>query len=232
MPIYEFEYGTTTSNGKSIPVPAASLPSGSTPVAVSQSPTGLASQTTYHYRLVAEKSIGRTEGEDRTFTTAKLPTGEQLAKMPVTEPFDGSTSSLSNFSSSWTALSWTGKKGEDSKTGWRAIDAFPTVNGPFYAKSVAPSASGIATVATVAGAPTISERYFSLWLGMPSPTTSPRSGYELRFTETATANSYAVSAFTELLSAKSATYTSGYSGLEGAGNILRLTNFKAGVLGP
>ncbi len=39
-------------------------------------------------------------------------------------------------------------------------------------------------------------------------------------------------AFDELLSAKSATYNSGYPGLEGAGNILRLINFKAGALGP
>lgn len=39
-------------------------------------------------------------------------------------------------------------------------------------------------------------------------------------------------AFTELLSAKSAAYTSGYSGLEAAGNFIRLTNFKTGVLGP
>jgi hypothetical protein len=38
-------------------------------------------------------------------------------------------------------------------------------------------------------------------------------------------------AFTELIAAKNAAYTSGYSGLEAAGNILRLTNFKTGALG-
>jgi Ca2+-binding RTX toxin-like protein len=270
---YKFEYGTTIAYGKSVPVPAASLSSGRAVIAVSQTPAGLSPQSTYHYRLVAENSFGRTLGEDRTFTTLKQPIGEQLAKMPVTEPFDGSAASVSNFGANWTALSWTGKKGEDSKTGWRAIDAFPTANGIFYGKSVATSANGIAVAATLSGAPTILERFFSLWLGMPTPTSSPRAGYELRFTETATANAYTVSlgswtagtktvlaqkssytlapgsqfalvakggtvsvwvgsggVYTELLSAKSSTFASGYSGLEAAGNITRISNFRTGSL--
>jgi Ca2+-binding RTX toxin-like protein len=271
---YQFEYGATTAYGKSIPVPAAALPSGAVPVAVSRTPSGLSSQTTYHYRLVAENANGKTEGEDRTFTTAKAPIPEQLSKMAVTEPFNGSASSLSNFSSSWTALAWAaGRKGEDSTTGWRPVDIFPTVNGAFYAKSVAASANGIATVATLTSGPTIAERYFSLWLAMPTPNTNSRAGYELRFTETATAKVYDVAlsswsagtksvlaqkaaytlpvnsqfallakggfvsvwtntgaGFVELLSAKSAAYSSGYSGLEGAGNISRLSNFKTGPL--
>jgi len=36
--------------------------------------------------------------------------------------------------------------------------------------------------------------------------------------------------FTEILSVKSSTYSSGYAGIEAAGNILHLSNFKAGSL--
>jgi Ca2+-binding RTX toxin-like protein len=270
---YKFEYGTTIAYGKSIPVPAASLPSGAAVVPVSRSIASLAPQTTYHYRVVAENTFGKTEGQDQTFTTPSSAIGEQLAKMAVTEPFDGSAASLSNFSSSWTLISWTSNRGEDSKTGWRATDAWPTPNGVFYYKAVPAPNNGIAAVATLTSGPTISERSFSLWLGMPAPTATPRSGYELRFTETATANAYEVSlaswssgtktvlaqkspytlsagsqfaivakggslsawigsggVFTELLSGKSTTYTSGYSGLEAVGNITRISNFKTGSL--
>jgi len=36
------------------------------------------------------------------------------------------------------------------------------------------------------------------------------------------------SGFTQLLSAGDATYSSGYAGIEGAGNITRIRNFRAG----
>lgn len=66
---YHFEYGTTTSYGAKIPVPDAKVGSGESNQKVSQTISGLASSTTYHYRLVATNSIGNTEGKDHTFTT-------------------------------------------------------------------------------------------------------------------------------------------------------------------
>lgn len=62
------EYGLTTSYGSS---KACSSPSGSgeTPVAVSASLSGLASDTTYHFRVVAETKTGAHYGADATFTT-------------------------------------------------------------------------------------------------------------------------------------------------------------------
>jgi Ca2+-binding RTX toxin-like protein len=71
---YQFEYGTTTSYGTAIPVPAASAGSGTTPAAVNQAVTGLTSNTTYHYRIVATNPTGQTYGEDQSFTTLKLAT--------------------------------------------------------------------------------------------------------------------------------------------------------------
>jgi hypothetical protein len=72
-------------------VTAFTLPAGRNPVSVSQALSGLAPQTTYHYRLVAENVIWVAEGEDLTFTTTSLSTAAQLARLPVTEPFDGSS---------------------------------------------------------------------------------------------------------------------------------------------
>ncbi len=66
-----FEYGPTTNYGES--QPCASTPSGSSPVAVSAGITGLAENTTYHFRLVAANSGGSYTGSDETFTTLSRP---------------------------------------------------------------------------------------------------------------------------------------------------------------
>ncbi len=66
---YDFEYGTTTSYGTSIPVPAASVGSGTSYLEVSQELSGLQAETTYDYRIVATNSRGTVDGEPATFTT-------------------------------------------------------------------------------------------------------------------------------------------------------------------
>ncbi|MFL5909762.1 MAG: InlB B-repeat-containing protein [Gaiellaceae bacterium] len=66
------EYGTTASYGAS--VPCAALPGGgSSPVAVSGSVSGLATGTTYHYRVTAANGSGAGSGADATFTTSAVP---------------------------------------------------------------------------------------------------------------------------------------------------------------
>jgi sugar lactone lactonase YvrE len=68
---YWFEYGKTTSYGTKIPVSPASIGSGTSNVAVSQTLTGLGLSTEYHFRVVAENESAETaKGEDATFTTA------------------------------------------------------------------------------------------------------------------------------------------------------------------
>jgi phosphodiesterase/alkaline phosphatase D-like protein len=63
-----FQYGTSTSYGKSTPARSAGSAAGT------QRPSttlgGLAPATTYHYRLVAKSDAGTTTGADATFTTA------------------------------------------------------------------------------------------------------------------------------------------------------------------
>jgi predicted lipoprotein with Yx(FWY)xxD motif len=76
---WHFEYGTTTAYGSIAPVPDTDAgPALASPV--SQLITGLAADTTYHYRLVSNNSMeGIGDGADQTFstvtTTTPPPTG-------------------------------------------------------------------------------------------------------------------------------------------------------------
>jgi Ca2+-binding RTX toxin-like protein len=271
---YQFEYGKTTAYGSKVPLSPGSAGSGTSPEEVSEPVAGLEPDTTYHYRLVATNGAGAGKGSNGTFRTNALPvTGTQLAAMPVTHPFNGSTASLANFGSKWSALGWaagTPAKGEETSSGWRPVPAFPTVNGAYYHPTLTDTGSGVAAVATLAFNPSNPERYFSLWLDMPTPG-STRGGYELRFTEAgsssytmalskwvngtrtvlASKSSYSLppgssfaildqgstvsawtntgSGFSQVLSATDSAYSGGNAGVEGAGNILRLSNFRVGV---
>jgi tripartite motif-containing protein 71 len=68
---YQFEYGKTTSYGKTIPAGPKSVGSGFESVSVSEKLTGLEAHTTYHFRLKATNADGTTKTEDRTFTTPR-----------------------------------------------------------------------------------------------------------------------------------------------------------------
>ena len=64
----EFEYGTSTSYGKT--APCASAPgSGSSSVGVSAAITGLSANTTYDFRIVATNGGGESKGLNETFKT-------------------------------------------------------------------------------------------------------------------------------------------------------------------
>jgi predicted lipoprotein with Yx(FWY)xxD motif len=69
---WHFEYGTTTAYGQSAPMPDADAGSTGFSIAVSQPITGLAPDTTYHYRLVSTNAVeGTADSADRTFSTAE-----------------------------------------------------------------------------------------------------------------------------------------------------------------
>ncbi|HWM64719.1 MAG TPA: trypsin-like serine protease [Solirubrobacterales bacterium] len=70
---YRFEWGTQVEyeEGKynnKIPIPDKSIGSGESDVSVQQT-IGVKGSTTYHYRLVAENTEGKTTGADKSFTT-------------------------------------------------------------------------------------------------------------------------------------------------------------------
>jgi hypothetical protein len=77
---YYFQYGKTKSYGAR--TTALDAGSGNKRVNVSAQLTGLTHKTTYHYRLVATNSSGRTLGGDRTFKTPELPTVSTIASNP------------------------------------------------------------------------------------------------------------------------------------------------------
>jgi phosphodiesterase/alkaline phosphatase D-like protein len=82
--IVTFEYGTTTSYGSTVTADQSPV-SGSSDTAVSADITGLAPNTTYHYRVKGQNSSGTSDGADMTFTTnASPPTVTTNAATAVT----------------------------------------------------------------------------------------------------------------------------------------------------
>jgi hypothetical protein len=77
---YYFQYGTTNTYGAQSPLSPAG--SATTSVKVNQAITGLQAATRYHYRLVAVGPGGTVAGQDRTFTTAKIPLSLVLVSTP------------------------------------------------------------------------------------------------------------------------------------------------------
>jgi phosphodiesterase/alkaline phosphatase D-like protein len=68
----QFEYGTSGSYGHSLPC-STSPGSGTGPVSVSASATGLDPNTTYHFRIAATNAGGTSKGTDETFSTSPSP---------------------------------------------------------------------------------------------------------------------------------------------------------------
>jgi hypothetical protein len=68
---YRFEYGTSTSYG--LQTEEADAGSGTGAVDASANLSGLTTDTSYHYRLVATNAAGITRGSDHTLTTAAAP---------------------------------------------------------------------------------------------------------------------------------------------------------------
>ncbi len=66
-----FQYGTTTLYGNT--TEPQIIPAGNNAVDVSATVAGLAENTTYHYRIVAENAAGTVEGADVSFQTALAP---------------------------------------------------------------------------------------------------------------------------------------------------------------
>ncbi len=77
---YFFDYGTSKKYGQRTGRQNAGA--GATPVAATAGVTGLRSNTTYHYRLVAVNAKGTVRGGNRTFKTPRQPLGFSVALTP------------------------------------------------------------------------------------------------------------------------------------------------------
>jgi hypothetical protein len=114
---------------------------------------------------------------------------QQLGSLPTIQPFNGETTSRSQFESRWSPSHWVGVsgKGRDTARGWNSSDAYPNVDSAYYnAASFTAATGGVAAAVTLTEADQAGLRYFSLWLdASEEPRGGLRSGYELRFTFTA-----------------------------------------------
>lgn len=67
---YQFEYGTSTSYGSTIPAKPQEVGDGTEVAQVSEDLSGLKPETTYHYRVEATNEAGVSVGTDRVFVTS------------------------------------------------------------------------------------------------------------------------------------------------------------------
>ncbi|HEX2071525.1 MAG TPA: hypothetical protein VHF90_07760 [Thermoleophilaceae bacterium] len=84
---YYFEYGPSSTYGTRSPSSGASAGAGMART-VSASLTGLAPDTVYHFRVVAENPLGRVEGGDVAFRTRPLPTSPASRAYELVSPAD------------------------------------------------------------------------------------------------------------------------------------------------
>ncbi|HUA05147.1 MAG TPA: hypothetical protein VMB27_14680 [Solirubrobacteraceae bacterium] len=94
---YWWEYGTTTNYGQS--TTPNDIGSGTSPVSVTDSLPGLASGTTYHYRLVAQNSLGTEYGYDFTLTTPMQSTANSSSSPSQNPPNTQTTTSTTTTTS-------------------------------------------------------------------------------------------------------------------------------------
>jgi hypothetical protein len=102
---YWWEYGTTTGYGQQ--TAAVDIGSGNAAVSVIDSLQGLAPGTTYHYRLVAQNSLGTEYGYDFTLTTTGAATNA---------PAGAGTNITSGTDTTGTETTGTGSSGSTSTT--------------------------------------------------------------------------------------------------------------------
>ncbi len=85
---YRFEWGLSTSYGNAVPIPDGDAGAGASGVPVTTHLSGLAVDTTYHWRLIAHNENGTTTGADHTFIYSPPATGlpDNRAYEMVTPP--------------------------------------------------------------------------------------------------------------------------------------------------
>ncbi len=169
-----FEYGTTTNYGTK--TSSASAGSGSSASSVSAAVKNLKVATTYHYRLVAQNSSGKTYGADKSFSTVGPPSAQTGAPQSVGSDAGVVTGSLDTRgrSTTWwfqygTSTKYgksTSSKSAGSKAGTQTVSASLTALAPattyhyrLLAKSDAGTTAGAdATFTTVGVTLTVAAR--------------------------------------------------------------------------
>jgi hypothetical protein len=199
---YQFQYveqaefeANGYENATAIPASPKEIGSGTSDIAVDETPEGLEPGTTYTFRVVATNEAGTAVGGDQSFLAGS--TSEQLEEIPATE-FDGSSDSYSRFETLWSKPGWAANKGQNTKWAWGPHSGASTPSGAYYHPALSNDGWGLAVAATLrpahpsCGCPPLPGNHFSLWLDMQSPSEAEEAGYELRFTRLEAADRYDV----------------------------------------
>ena len=136
-----FEYGTSTAYGSKSTTGSAG--SGASARAVSAAIKSLKPATTYHFRLVAQNSSGRTNGDDRTFTTVGAPAAQTGAAQAIGTDVAQVTGQLDTRGRSTT---WWFEYGTTSKYGKKT--ATKSAGSKAGTQSVAVSLTGLSAATT------------------------------------------------------------------------------------
>jgi hypothetical protein len=133
-----FQWGLTTAYGNTTSVQNAG--SGSSIFNATQPISGLSSNTTYHYRLVATNSAGMTNGSDVAFTTA----------LPITPP-TVTTNAASSIQSGSATLNGTVNPNGSATTGYFNWGLTTAYGNSTSAQSMGSGSTGVALSAAVSG---------------------------------------------------------------------------------
>jgi hypothetical protein len=148
---YWWEYGTTSAYGQTT-IPT-DIGSGTDPVPVTDSLSGLSPGATYHYRLVAQNSIGTEYGYDYTFTT---PASSLSSAGPSNQNPPTTTTQSPTTTTAQSPTTTTGSGGSGT-SGTTPVSA-PAVSG-VRVGAAATSATVSATIATGGAATTYTLEY-------------------------------------------------------------------------
>jgi hypothetical protein len=148
---YWWEYGTTTAYGQQ--TPATDIGAGTNPVSVSDELPGLTPGTTYHYRLVAQNSLGTEYGYDFTLTTPAASTVSTTSS-PGPNPTTTQTTTSTTTTTSAPPIIVTG----GSSSGGSTTPPAPSLFGMRLA-SAATTAKLSATIASRGAATTYALQY-------------------------------------------------------------------------
>ncbi len=161
-----FEYGTSEGYGSSAP---CSTPpgSGTSPVAVSASISGIAANTTFHARIVSSNAGGTSRGNDQLLTTLAVPTPPQQgsgnqgvlpareAKTPPTPDAALASSSFTISSAGVLSLKVTCPASESSCIGTVTLQTLTALSAGATGQQLKPGKASVVTLArgsfTVAG---------------------------------------------------------------------------------
>jgi hypothetical protein len=156
------------------------MPERGPPVAVARHPGRRTSGLTALVAALTLLALAGISGSAGAATVA-----QQLEALPTIQPFNGETTSRSQFESRWNAFNFAfrGFKGSDTASGWSSDNAWRLANGAYYnASSYTADYGGAAAAVRLTVAPGASQRWFALWLDARNETEGTMSGYELRFT--------------------------------------------------